>query len=217
LKRGIELIPKILLQTTREKIPQYVIDMLTKRMSPEWRHEIFNDETSIKYLESTPSTEFPDLVKLYKSIKTGAHRSDLFRYWYLYNNGGVFLDDDAMIYIDLDCIIKDYECFFVQCYHAGLTLTFNGFLGVEPKNEIIYDSLKALYYTAPNDLASQQTDLNKYLRVLIDTNTAYNSHQHKYNHLLMHEEWDQDSGIATTSHNGKVIMKHFQISKIITT
>ena len=44
----------------------------------------------------------------YNSIKLGTHRADLFRYYYLYINGGIFIDSDAMIETDIENIIKDY-------------------------------------------------------------------------------------------------------------
>ena len=47
-------------------------------------------------------------------MERGAHRADLFRYYYLYMEGGVFIDSDAMLMKDLNEIVADYEFFTVD-------------------------------------------------------------------------------------------------------
>ena len=39
----------------------------------------------------------------------GAHKADLFRYYYLYINGGVYIDSDLMITTNIENIILNYD------------------------------------------------------------------------------------------------------------
>jgi mannosyltransferase OCH1-like enzyme len=48
--------------------------------------------------------EFPNIAEVFHSFEKGEHKSDLFRYYFLYVKGGVFMDTDAMIEVDIDTI-----------------------------------------------------------------------------------------------------------------
>ena len=75
-------------------------------------------------------------------MPTGAHKADLFRYYYLYIYGGVFIDSDLMITTNIVNIIKDYNLITVQGGGDGI---FQGLLASTPKNKIMYDCLLDAY------------------------------------------------------------------------
>ena len=135
-------IPKIIFQTSKKPMPQYVIDQI-KDLSPDWEYRHYTDKDIIQYFINNPVVEFPNIINKFFSFKIGAHKADLFRYYFLYLQGGVYLDSDAMIYADLNDIAKDYEFFSVNSYIKGTI--FQGFLGSLPRNKIIYEALKDAY------------------------------------------------------------------------
>ena len=97
-------IPKILIQTNIKKIEDHVISKLSN-VFPGWSYYNFeSDHKRIQFFLENPIDDFPNIVQKY-NILQGAHKSDLLRYYFLYLYGGVYLDDDAMIYDNIDNII----------------------------------------------------------------------------------------------------------------
>ena len=139
-------IPKVLFQTDKKNIDAYVLEMIMDKLSPDWKYEFYNDEDVINFFINNPLPELPNIIEKYNSIKTGAHKADLFRYYYLYIKGGIFMDSDAMIYVNIDNIVKNYDFVSVNssCNPGAI---FQGILGSSPKNEIIKNALYQAYNT----------------------------------------------------------------------
>jgi hypothetical protein len=135
-------VTKILFQSSLFKPPSYLIE---RHMgpNPEWQYFHFDDEELFDYIEQNPIEEFPNSLEIAKTLK-GPHRTDFFRYYYLYLNGGVYLDYDAVLNVPLNDIVKNYNFFTVKSILNNDSV-FNGFIGAEPKNTIIYQALKAAY------------------------------------------------------------------------
>ena len=135
-------IPKVLFQTSVEPQSEHVLKML-RELAPKWTYKHFTDKEIIKYFIENPEPEFPFIVHRFHQMRFGAHKADLFRYYYLYQNGGVFLDSDAMIERPLDEIVLDFEFFSVKSYIEGTV--FQGFLGCVPRHPILRAALKDAY------------------------------------------------------------------------
>ena len=143
-------IPKVIFQTSRNNQDQYVIDMI-KSLSPGWEYIHFKDDDILQFFKENPLHEFPNIKDKFLSIISGAHKADLFRYYYLYVKGGVFIDSDGMIEQDINIIVKDYDFFSVESRYFPDTI-FNGFIGSTPKNIIIYEALKHEYMSNPIEI-----------------------------------------------------------------
>jgi len=96
-------ISKNILQTYKslDKIPNYVFDNL-KNKNKDYKYYFFDDQQCEKYIEKEYGNK---LLEKYKTIKTGAHRADIFRLCWLYKNGGVYCDIDTHILLDLDNLV----------------------------------------------------------------------------------------------------------------
>jgi mannosyltransferase OCH1-like enzyme len=144
-------IPKTIVQTSKEKLPEYVVEMIKKR-APNWEYKHFTDKEILQYFINNPISEFPLIINKFWSLKSGEHKADLFRYYFLYNEGGVYIDSDAMIEDNIENITKEYQFFSVNSYLKGTV--FQGFIGCVPKNKIMYEALKDMFDKNPTPLPS---------------------------------------------------------------
>lgn len=141
-------ITKVLFQSSIFKPPTYLIEKHMK-LNPDWKYEHFDDEELFTFISSNPIEEFPKSLEIANKLQ-GPQRTDFFRYYYIYLNGGVYLDYDAVLNKPLDEIVKDYNFFTVKSILNNDSI-FNGFIGAEPKNTIIYQALKAIYQSNLDD------------------------------------------------------------------
>ena len=138
-------IPKHVFQTSKETLPSYVKELINM-YCPEWQYSHYTDKECIHFFRENPITEFPNIIEKFHSFTQGQHKADLFRYYYLYLRGGIFLDSDAMFETNINNIIQDYESVFAKSFMKNEHL-FNGFIATYPRNEIIYNALKHAYNT----------------------------------------------------------------------
>lgn len=132
------MIPKVLIQTSKDPLPHYVVEMISDKLSPGWKYYHFNHEQRLKWITENLSDEFPTLLQKYQSMSNGAHQSDLFRYYYLYKNGGVYLDSDAMLEVETDQLCGDARFVGVITPYGN---TFNGLLACTPQHPVVYRAL----------------------------------------------------------------------------
>jgi len=161
-------IPKTIFQTSRENQPQYVIDMI-KEKAHGWNYIHFTDKEIIQYFINHPNSEFPFIMNVFHRLKYGAHKADLFRYYFLYMQGGVFIDSDAMIEDEIANIVKDNDFFSVNSYIKGTI--FQGFIGCAPRNQIIYEALKDAYYIDIDKLTKEYHLLTANMYTIINNGT----------------------------------------------
>lgn len=200
-------IPKIIFQTSKERPPHYLVHMI-KKMCPGWTYIHFTDNDIIKFFNNNPLEQFPNIVEKFKSIKNGAHKADLFRYYFIYLKGGVFLDSDAMIQKPINYIVKDYDFFTVESVHYCPKCIFQGFLGAKPGNQIIYEALVDLY-TMNNILLDKD--------YLIVCKNLYKILKHPWHYKIMiyKEIYGSDSVAISVNNKNEIILSHYFASKIV--
>lgn len=199
-------IPKIIFQTSISKQQEYVIDMI-KIKAPEWEYRHFTDKDIIKYLIKNPLDEFPFILNVFQKMKFGAHKADLFRYYFLYNEGGVFMDSDAIMEIQLNDIVRNYDFFSVKSYIEGTV--FQGFIGCTPKNQIIYEALKDAYNIDIDYLTKNYHLLTANMYKIIKDGKF----QFKYK---LYKELESDGEKAKTVNDfAEIILTHYWKTKIV--
>lgn len=199
-------IPKQIIQTSLYKQPQYVIDML-KIHAPDWEYKHFTDKEIIQYFINHPIPEFPNIINRFWKIKRGEHKADLFRYYILYNEGGVYIDSDAMLRKNLDNIAKEYEYFSVNSYLEGTV--FQGFLGAMPRNQIIYKALKDVYEMNNDYLTEHYYVLTSNMYLFVHNN-LYDFEYKLYRELKS----DQEKAYTINDEN-EIILVHYWKDKVI--
>lgn len=133
---------KIVLQTSVNKPHQHILDRIAF-YSPGWDYVHFTDQEILEYFDSFPLDEFPNVKEKFLSIKAETHKADLFRYYYLYINGGIFIDSDLAIKRNLDILIDNKQ--FMSVKREATSTIFNGLLYADKESIIIYDCLKHIY------------------------------------------------------------------------
>ena len=206
------MIPRIIIQTSKTGPENYIVDMIRRRSS-NWMYFHFNDEDIIKFFLTNPLIEFPNVVEKFYSFSYGEHRADLFRYYYLYINGGVYFDTDAMIEQQLDYIAKKYTFFSVESTYFPDSI-FQGFIGCTAGHPIIYQALKDIYSTSNLELT--RTGENFHLLCRNMYNFVKNQDDQAKIKLYLEVFGDADTAnIIDPVDNDRLILKHYHIKKII--
>ena len=204
------MIPRILFQTSIHPPDSYIIENIERR-SNGWTYIHFTDEDILAFFADNYLEEFGDIVAKFHSMPTGAHKADLFRYYFLYLYGGVFMDSDAMIQVDLDDIVGEHDFFTVKSEYN--TIIFQGFIGTIPLHPIIYDALKDAYNISPDDLISQYDLLCTNLYWIIDRSVQeYFTRVHLYREIM----YDDDI-CATIDDDNRILLFHYWRHKMVPT
>lgn len=142
---GYGKISQTVIQTSKEPIPAANLAKLKKQLDG-WDYIFFLDVDILKFFQENPHDEFPDITNVFNSFTAGEHKADLFRYYYLYMKGGVFIDSDLMLYDSLSSIVGSNSFVSIWALQPEGSV-FNGFLATAPNHPIIYTALKDAYKT----------------------------------------------------------------------
>jgi hypothetical protein len=213
-------IPKIIFQSSVIKFPKYLTNMIQAKCNG-WKYYHFNDEEVINYITENPLEEFKNSVEVYNSIEKGQHKIDFFRYYYLYINGGVFIDSDAILEKNIEEIVGNYSFFSVKSIMNNDSI-FNGFIGCEPKHIIIYEALKHLYHLEKSVLKNDYFYVCKNLYNIIETHNNLlgsffvNSKELIDIKIKIYNETVYKNNIASTvNDNNEILLLHYFDKSII--
>jgi len=215
------MIPKIILQTSKDPYPEYVNDMWADRVDHTWTINWFDDEGIIKFFKDNPLPEFPNVVDVFHSFRDGGHKADLFRYYYLYLNGGFFIDSDMMTHVHMNdiyssehdhiLIFADVECNRKHHPEIDSPIIFNAFMGCVPKSPIVYEALKNAHNVKLRLLEKQRLYFCYMLYVITEKLKS------RHNILFFEERLDDMYArfSYTVDRTGRKIASHFYVDKII--
>jgi FkbM family methyltransferase len=215
------MIPKTILQTSKTPYPEYVNNMWKERIDPTWTINWFDDTAIIKFFRDNPLPEFPNIIDVFHSFQDGGHKADLFRYYYLYLNGGFFMDSDLMTHVHMnelyspehDHILVVADIGVNRFHHPEIDspIIFNGIMGCVPGSQIIYEALKNAYSVKLRLLKKQRL----YFVYMLYVITEKLKDQHDI--LFFEERIDnlESQFSYTVDSTGRKIASHFYTNKII--
>lgn len=206
-------IPKIVFQTKlkNSKNNTKIVDDLMKRYFEGW--EILNfdsDEKCIEYFSNNKLKDYPNIIEKFNLLK-GAHKSDIFRYYYLYINGGCYMDDDAIINTHISNIIKEYSSVYIESnFFQTFKHIFNGFICVRPKDDIIKKALNHIYSIDYSKVTNYQI-FCKELYNIVQLNIQHNTKIYKE---TIYKSDNNSESVIKDENQNKILTHYFQ-TKII--
>jgi len=202
------MIPKIVFQVSKNRLHPFIRQKIAKQANG-WSYKHFNDNDILQFFKQYPIVGLENIIEVFMSIKNGAHKSDLFRYYFLFLIGGVYLDTDFMVYQPLNDICQDYD--FITCKSSYFPNTFfQGFIGAAPGNKVIYTCLKNLY-----DVNKTQLEEN-YFWVVSNLFQVFNENPEGKYKLYLETYHDGDSAkIIDENKYDQIIGIHYYRTKLI--
>jgi mannosyltransferase OCH1-like enzyme len=128
-------IPKKIIQTSRtnkyNSLLHYNAVQTFIELNPEYEYYFFTDIECREFIKNNFEEE---LLYTYDMLLPGAYKADLFRYCYLYINGGCYFDNKAILRIPLrDIIEKDFSN--IYCKDNAEDLMFNAVIMTDKLSE----------------------------------------------------------------------------------
>lgn len=113
------MIPRTLVQTYKEaRLPPLLAENLARNLHQAggWSYRLFDDDMIPEYVRAHFGTE---MARRYDLIAPayGAARADLFRYLFVYQEGGVYLDIKAQLTKPLAKVIHPDDEYLLGCWH----------------------------------------------------------------------------------------------------
>ena len=128
-------IPRSIIQTMRPPVPPYVKKAWTK-LNPEFEYLFFDDVDARRFIEENYA---PVHVDLFDKLKQPKYKADLFRYCYLYKNGGIYADIDLQPLVPLVKFIHPTTQFF--SVWTGTESIMQAYLAVVPKSPFMKQAI----------------------------------------------------------------------------
>jgi len=103
------MIPKAIYQTWKTRdlpLAAKVLNDKMKELNPSYKHTIFIDEEIDSFVRDNFSKQ---VFEIYDSLQLRVARADLWRYMFLYKNGGIYLDIDSSINRSLDDLLVESD------------------------------------------------------------------------------------------------------------
>jgi mannosyltransferase OCH1-like enzyme len=201
-----ETVPKVCIQTAKQPIEEYITTQLKTKLQG-WDYMFFSDEDIIRFFDENPHTDYPDIKTKFNSFVHGEHKADLFRYYYIFLKGGVFIDSDLMLYDSIDTIIGNKKFVSVRAIRPTGSV-YNGFLAATPQHPILLDALNDAYKVNTATLAKM------YHLLVVKLGSFVDNHMDDSVKLLKEVSNNDLSCNIEDPDSGKISMIHYQNSKI---
>lgn len=132
-------IPNIIWQTYNKlyKIPEKVYKNIEK-FAPNYKHNIYNNFDCIEFIKQHFGYEVLDA---FNTLKTPAHKADLWRYCVLYIHGGVYLDIKTVLIQNIDTVFTNRRDMYSVIGNFPNSI-YQGVLASPPKNKIFLDLIQ---------------------------------------------------------------------------
>ena len=185
-------IPKVIISTyhDKSKIPSKVFENI-KQYAPNYQHVIYDDNEIVLFLKKYFNS---NVLNTFYTLNRGAHKADLFRYCYLYQFGGIYMDIKTKLIKNIDEVFnkKNVDFYTVTSMYRGTI--YQGVLASKPKNPLFLSLIEHMVNVAkPVKIYFEFTrDLYRKLKLNYNTNNLENGYYkdpyNKFNLYLFHEK-----------------------------
>jgi len=199
-------IPKIIIQTAKDDLYKSLLHFNAQKtfleLNPEYEYKFFDDIDCREFIKNN----FPEIVlDTFDMLNPGAYKADLFRYCYIYINGGCYFDNKYILRVPLREIIKN-EYDNIYCQDRGDDLMFNS---------VIISIKNAIEFKNCIDNIIENVKNNFYGSISLEPTgpKLFNKYAHDKNILLKHivsGKYYKDSKILIKNNNLLFINTHYK-------
>lgn len=194
------MIPKIIFQTGKYKDNDFIKHYSSKY--PSYEYVFFGDSEALSYFEKNKIDEFHNISEQFTKLR-GPHKADLLRYYWLYINGGIYMDTDIELVEHPETIsMLSNEFIGVKTNNHK---AFNGFIACVPKHEIIYKALQNIY--------SIDTDNIPGYGYFCEQLSVYFKENNSSNKLILIEHFKPNYQTHIIDKNNTLLMIHYYSRK----
>jgi len=155
-------IPKIIIQTSNDNMNKNIFHynsiMSFIDLNPDFEYRHFYDIDIREFIINNSNEEDKknNILEAFDLINTGQLKADLFKYFFLYKNGGCYFDTKIVIKKSLSKIIKNNDK-IILCYDNNNNIN-NSVIIIEKNNIIMYNIL----IECVNNILNKNKGNNKY-------------------------------------------------------
>lgn len=136
----VQEIPKVICQTLNENITSsmhFKTILNVQMLNPQYLYEFYNSRDRRQFISQFYNS---DVLDTYDGLVSGAFKADLFRYCWLYKNGGVYVDCKMIQRVSFSDIIDPEDVFYL-CEDRIPNAYQNCLIGAKSKQEDILNSI----------------------------------------------------------------------------
>lgn len=200
-------IPLEIMQTSLRRPPARIIKRTLRVMKHRFSYTHFDDSDILQFFVDNPQPGLRDVRDRFLSLKSGEHKADLFRYFYLYVRGGVYFDTDVLLVRDLAPYLSGVDFLSVNSGAVGDSL-FQGFLASRAGHPVLRQAIEDVCNISNDLLRCDHHLLCKNLKNFLDDFIAADpSSQHHVN--LLEEIVHRRKVAKSIDDKGRIVLYHF--------
>jgi mannosyltransferase OCH1-like enzyme len=146
-----QIIPKIIIQTAKKyefTELHYNVVMTFLELNPEYQYKFFSDEDCRLFIKSNFNSF---ILETYDKLVPGAYKADLFRYCYLYINGGCYFDCKMILREPLRNWVKNNDEILI-CQDVKENRYFNGVILVKKEHPLLKEVINSVKNLVLNNI-----------------------------------------------------------------
>jgi mannosyltransferase OCH1-like enzyme len=160
-----EYFPKILVQTIsdKSKIPEKVFENI-KKYASDFKHVIFDDEDCINFIKE----HYPEeVLEAFNRLSIGAHKADLFRYCYLYINGGLYADIKTEFVKPVSSVFHTNKLTVVMgSEYIHFNTIYNGIIYSKPRHPIFLELISHIVHVSKQSNFNYLVFCNHFYKII---------------------------------------------------
>ncbi len=154
------------MQTSLRRPPERIIRRTMRVLGDGFTYVHFDDDAILKFFGNHPHSDLPGVSDRFRELKSGEHKADLFRYYYLYTMGGVYFDTDVLLTAALHRYLLGCDFLSVKSGAVPDSL-FQGFLAAGPGHPVLKRAIRDVCDTTNAQLKADHHLLCKNLHLFL--------------------------------------------------
>lgn len=155
-----QIVPKIVVQTAETNdmpLLKYNSIMTIVELNPEYKYMFFDQQKRRAFIKDNFS---PDILEAYDLLIPGSYRADLFRYCFLYVNGGCYFDCKRILRVPIREWLGQTESFKLTQDLGRHNRPSNGMLLFEKNNKNLYKIIQDIKDNVSKRIDSRTENVN---------------------------------------------------------